>query len=277
MKPKIFKNPDEWSYFCSYVIKTNRYVLDKQWKEFIDTILFTAKKREIPLNKGTVLVRARIGSHYEEKEDLNGELKIEYGPLHCKDLAAPPIDKAIDGRINPRGISYLYLSNHEETAILEVRSWIGQDVSVGYFEISNNLRCIDTSSDKLFPYFCLEKNPPTLPQETIEKYVWSSINESFSRPVSLKDQHINYIPTQYISECFKMAGYDGIIYKSAYTEKGYNVVIFNPENAKLKGARVFQITSIKPEYEECANHYSCTATKTMPISRSAPMTESSES
>lgn len=261
MKPKVFKNPDEWSYFCSYIIKTNRYVLDKHWEEFIDTILFTATKREFILKEGKTLKRARIGSLYEEKEDLDGKLKIEYEPLPCKDLVAPPPDKAIDGRINPRGISYLYLSNHEETAILEVRSWIGQDVSVGYFEISNNLKCIDTSRDKEFPYFCLEENPPALTPETIEKYVWSSINESFSRPVSLEDQHIDYIPTQYISECFKMVGYDGIIYKSAYTEKGYNVVIFNPENAKLKGARIFQITSVNPEYEECGNHYSCMATK----------------
>lgn len=261
MKPKAFKRPDEWSYFCSYIIKTNRYVLDKHWKEFIDTILFTAAKREIILKKGTTLVRARIGSHYEEKEDPDGELKIEYGPWHCEDIVAPPPDKAMDGRINPRGISYLYLSNDEETAILEVRSWIGQDVSVGYFEISSNLKCIDTSGDKLFPYFYLTKRQPKLTPEIIKKYVWSGINTSFSRPVSLGDEYTSYIPTQYLSECFKTAGYDGIIYKSAYTEKGYNVVLFNPENALLKGASVFQIESIKPLYKKSGNDYSCVKPK----------------
>jgi len=261
MKPKTFKNPDEWSYFCSYIIKTNRYILDKHWKKFIDTILFTAAKREIILKTGTILVRARIGSHYEEKKGIDGELKIEDGPLHSKDMVAPPADKAKDGRINPRGISYLYLSNDIETAILEVRSWLGQDVSVGYFELSTNLKCLDTSRDKLFPCFYLTKRRPKLTPAITEKYVWSEINASFSRPVSLGDEHTSYIPTQYISECFKTGGYDGIIYKSAYTEKGYNIVIFNPENVKLKGARVFQIESIKQTYKECGNHYSCKTTK----------------
>jgi RES domain-containing protein len=254
---KAFKRPDEWNSFCEYIIKTNRYVLDKHWKKFIDVILFSAAKRETILKEGNILVRARIGSHYEEKEDPEGELRIDYGPLHCKDMVAPPSDKARDGRINPRGISYLYLSNDIETAILEVRSWIGQDVSVGYFEILSNLKCIDTSKDKEGHYICLGKKQPALTSEVIEKYVWSRINESFSRPISTEDEHTNYIPTQYLSECFKTAGYDGIIYKSALTEKGHNVVLFKPENAQLKGARVFQIESIKPIYKECGNHYSC--------------------
>lgn len=91
----------------------------------------------------------------------------------------------------------------------------------------------------------------------MEEYVWSEINASFSKPVSLGDEHTSYIPTQYLSECFKTAGYDGIIYKSALTEKGYNVVLFNPQNAQLTGAKVFQIESIKQTYKECGNQYSC--------------------
>lgn len=106
MKPKTFKSPDEWRYFCNYLIKTNRYILDKHWEKFIGTILFTAEKREFIFKKGATLVRARIGSHYEEKEGPDGEHKIDYGPWHCKDMVAPPSNKARSGRINPRGISY---------------------------------------------------------------------------------------------------------------------------------------------------------------------------
>ena len=90
-----------------------------------------------------------------------------------------------------------------------------------------------------------------------EEFVWGGINSSFSRPVRSEDETINYIPTQYLSEFFKNNGYDGIIYKSALTEKGYNIVLFNPKNARLKGARVFQIKSIKQTFEECDNSYTC--------------------
>lgn len=55
MTRKTFKNPREWDNFCNYIIKTNRYVLNKYWKEFIATVLFTAAKREIFLREGTPL------------------------------------------------------------------------------------------------------------------------------------------------------------------------------------------------------------------------------
>ena len=69
------------------------------------------------------------------------------------------------------------------------------------------------------------------------------------------DEHGNYIPTQYLSECFKQHGYDGIIYKSSLTKKGYNIVLFNPEVAYLKGARLYTIKALNYEFTECANPY----------------------
>ena len=257
MKRKEFKSPNEWQQFCDFIVRKNRYVLNKDWADFIDIILFSAKKRETILEKGTKLVRARIGSHYEEREEENGELRVVTGPLPPKELMAPPPKKTIDARINPRGISYLYLSNSVETAILEVRPWIGQEVSVGYFEIEKELKCIDTSRDKKGTFFYLGEGRPKLTPDEKEEFVWGGINSSFSRPVRSEDETINYIPTQYLSEFFKTNGYDGIIYKSALTEKGYNIVLFNPKNAFLKGARVFQIKSIKQTFEECDSPYTC--------------------
>ena len=119
MKSKKFRSPNEWQNFCDFIVRTNRYVLNRKWANFIDIILITAKKRETILERGTKLVRARIGSHYSEYEEKNGELRVVSGPLPPKELRAPPLKKAKDGRINPRGISYLYLSNNIETVYLD--------------------------------------------------------------------------------------------------------------------------------------------------------------
>lgn len=254
---KEFKSPYEWVEFCSYILKKNRYILNTNWNKFIDVVLFTATKRNINLKKGTILVRARIGSHYQEIHDPDCS-HIDYGPLLPPDIVAPLPHKAKDGRINPRGISYLYLSNDVDTSILEVRPWLNQEVTVGYFEITKNLKCIDTSRDKKGPYFYIGKGEPTLSPETKEEYVWSGINDSFSKPIRPGDEHIDYIPTQYLSECFKNTGYDGIVYKSALTEKGYNVVLFNPKFAHLRRAKIFKINSLnKYSYRECGTPYSC--------------------
>ena len=257
MKEREFRTPKEWHDFCDYIVRTNRYVLDKDWNGFIKTLLSTAEKRETILEKGTKLVRARIGSYMEEVEEEDGNLRIDSGPLPPKELKAPPPVKAKEGRINPRGISYLYLSNSVETALLEVRSWIGQEVSVGYFEITKDLKCVDTSQDKKGMFIYLGKGMPKLSPSKKEEYVWGGINNSFSRPVRSEDEAINYIPTQYLSEVFKNNGYAGIVYKSALTEEGYNIVIFDPNNAALLGARVFKIKALKPTFEECDNPYKC--------------------
>ncbi len=261
MNYKEFESPHEWDRFCSYILEINRYVLDEHWKKFFNVILFTAKKRELILKNGVPLVRARIGSHYDEREDSDGERVLYHGPLAQKEIVAPPPDKSKDGRINPRGISCLYLSNDIKTAISEVRPSLDQDVTVGLFEITKDLKCIDASKDKTRGcYFDLREAEGAAPEvnpETKEEYVWGGINESFSRLVHPGDEHIHYIPTQYLSAHFKAAGYEGIIYKSSLTKEGNNIVLFNPKDASLRGRKLFRIESIDYIYNKCGEPHFC--------------------
>lgn len=250
-----FRSYNEWNKFCYYLLRENRYVLNERWKEFIATILNTAKKREHILKKDTLLLRARIGSYEEECKDKKGNIDFYYGPLPQKEMGAPPFNKAKEGRINPKGISYLYLANNLDTAIAEIRPWLKQSVSVGYYALVKNLKFVDTFRDKHGVFVCFEGREPKLSPEKKESLVWGDINYSFSIPVRPNEEHNNYIPTQYISECLKNQGYDGIIYKSSLVDKGYNIVLFDPNNACLKHARLFDIKTIKYEYEESANPY----------------------
>ena len=257
MKNRGFKSPYDWDLFCLFLKKTNRYILNKEWTDFISVLLSSAPKRKIFLEEGDIYVRARIGSHENEPEDENGFPNIKTGPHVPKELGAPPPEQTKDGRINPQGISYLYLSNEEKTALLEVRAWIGQKVSIGYFKLNKKLKCINVSKDKnpLIPNWggCEEK----LNSKEREKAVWGAINSSFSEPIRSADDTINYIPTQYLSELFKNNGYDGIVYKSSLMKKGFNIVLFNPEDAILSRAKVFEIDSIMPSISECDNSYKC--------------------
>ena len=245
---KKFNSPYDWEKFCHFKIKTNRYVLNKKWENFIDVIISSANKRERIINKGKVYARARIGDHLSDNSEENGHMiKID----NYKNLMAPPNEKTKNFRANPRGISYLYLSNKIETAILEVGAWIGQDISVGYFEIKKKLKCIDISKDKkkipLFRWFGKE---PSLTSDENEKFVWGSINSSFSKPIRSGEETINYIPTQHLSELFKNMEYDGIIYESSLMKEGYNIVLFNPANAFVRNAEIFRLDSIEPSISQ---------------------------
>lgn len=245
-----FTSPDEWREFCRYLVRQNRYILNKKWERFIETVLFTAKKREHVLKKGGTLFRARIGSDEREYEDG----RIDVNPLPPQEIDAPPHEKTIEGRINPAGISYLYLANDIGTAISEVRPGLKQHVSVGHFRLTRDITAIDASQDKHSRHVLSEQKIERASEEW-EPFVWRDINYSFSFPVRVGEENTQYVPTQYLSECFKNAGYDGIIYKSSFTEEGYNIALFDPKVTSLLGAQLFDIASITYEYKECASPY----------------------
>ena len=69
------------------------------------------------------------------------------------------------------------------------------------------------------------------------------------------DDTADYAPTQVIAEVFRSEGYDGIAYKSAFGKKGYNIVLFNPDDAELTGCTLFEARSLKFGFEQWGNPY----------------------
>ena len=61
----------------------------------------------------------------------------------CNDMGKPPIRKAVPGRANPKGISYLYLASDIDTAISEIRPTFNDFITVAEFECTNDLNLID--------------------------------------------------------------------------------------------------------------------------------------
>jgi len=64
---------------------------------------------------------------------------------------------------------------------------------------------------------------------------------------------LKYVPTQYLSEKLKTAGYDGIAFKSSLSQDGYNIALFDHHKAKCVGCRMFEIKQVKYEFEESGN------------------------
>ena len=68
--------------------------------------------------------------------------KVFWG-YNAKDSGAPPRGSATAGRANSSGISYLYICDSPETAVMEVRPRIGQEVSVATIEIKEPIKLFD--------------------------------------------------------------------------------------------------------------------------------------
>lgn len=119
----------------------------------------------------------------------------------------------------------------------EVRPWIGSVVSAARFSTVRSLTAVDCSvfHGKNIPY--VESPTP----EKIEKVVWAYIDHAFSQPVTRSDNTAHYAATQILAEVFRSEGYDGIIYRSAFSADGYNVALFDLNCADQIDSSLYEV------------------------------------
>ncbi|KCZ56143.1 MULTISPECIES: RES family NAD+ phosphorylase [Hyphomonas] len=60
-------------------------------------------------------------------------------------------------------------------------------------------------------------------------------------PVLRSDNTAFYAPTQLIAEFFRLEGFDGIIYGSAFAETGRNTALFDLNGAEQVDAHSFEV------------------------------------
>lgn len=244
-------NFNSWKDFEKYerdVKYENRYVHSSEVHEFLGNTkkCLPAKKRRV--NAGQILFRSQIG--YDEYED-EGQIIISGFP---RERMKPIPFEGYEGRANPKGISYLYLSSNENTSMAELRPHIGEYISSAQFRVNRNLKVIDCYS--VSDYYSFAKcifNPPTS-KEDIGNAVWSRINDAFSKPIKNNESSSEYVPTQILVELFKSEGFDGVCFKSSMGV-GHNFVLFDLDMADLINCTVMETESVSYSFNECANRY----------------------
>lgn len=258
-KPE-FATWESYPNFAERVRRKRRYVWGIEENAFLDTVLATIRDRSGYLEQGTIFYRAQQGINWREVEDSDGNIINEepdgYGPERMKPLP----NRATEGRANPAGISILYLGTTEQTAISEVRPWIGASLSVAQFKTLKRLKAIDLSREHgkssffaVMHRFMNDGEPLTTEEK--EKAVWIDIDNAFSRPVTLSDDRADYVPTQILAELFRNAGYDAIVYKSQFGEKGFNVALFDVNNANAINCAPYDVTEIEVKFQEIGNRW----------------------
>lgn len=226
----------------------NRFVHSEAVREFLSNLKRTLPARARSVASGSILYRGQIG--YEEYES-EGQLIVSGFPAA---RMKPIPHRGREGRANPKGISYLYLSNDENTALAELRPHLGQYISSAQFQIQRHLSVVDCYSvPQHYSHIqCLFK--PPISQEEIGNAVWSMINEAFTKPVTNADEASDYIPTQILAEFFRSEGFDGVCFKSSLGQ-GYNYILFSLTDAELVNCTVMEAKSVSYSFEECANRY----------------------
>lgn len=188
------------------------------------------------LNKADVLYRARTGFVSTSGND-------DREPFPANQMGAPPIHLARAARANPEGIRMFYAALERDTAVCEAGRSPGAVVSVRRVKPSRRLRLADLS--------VMRGVRDPFNAGNLETSLWRSgllnqLNHELARPVHPDESAIEYIPTQYLTEAIRDAGFDGILYRSAMRAEGHNVVIFEPDDMRVmeSGADVVTIQSV---------------------------------
>jgi hypothetical protein len=247
---------DTYRQFAESVRTQLRFVRYIAADRFLIDVLATCGSRERTIGRGTIYWRARLG--YEtvpvtlSGDDDDIQVMTDEARPYSKDGMKPVSNWQSEGRANPRGIPYLYLATTRDTALAEVRPWIGSMISVAEFRIQRDLRIIDCSV-----HHALE-NMITLIGDTTrtrEDGMWMAIDNAFATPVTKQDEGGEYIPTQIVAEMFKREGFDGIVYKSLLSEDGYNLALFNLNDADVVQCALYNTGSIRFDFKSEGTEY----------------------
>ncbi|KIL34548.1 hypothetical protein SD71_18915 [Cohnella kolymensis] len=181
--------------------------------------------------KDTIFYRARIS-------DKNG--------FPNEKMGAPPKGVASAGRVNPEGVSYLYLGNDRTTTLNEVRAGLHDFVTIATFKLSEDINVVDlTRIDKISAFSGLD-----FTQHAINKPNLVKMNNDISKPLRRQDSHLDYLPTQYISEYIKTIKFKdgtvccGIEYKSTMNKGGYNLAIFDSSLFECIDVEVYDVQEL---------------------------------
>lgn len=209
---------------------SNRFFTDEEFIGYLRKI-FCEAETYIPSNK--VFYRAR---RYDASKVDSSKIGTKFEGYGAKESFVNIDSKWPNvGRMNPEGISVLYVASDVRTAITELHPYYTEIYSVATVKANETLRIADLSRSE------------------------SSINDDFTRNLAIYVQewisqgssNKDYVFPQYISSYCKSLGYDGIAYRSKYATRdnarnheGINYTIFNFKKCEVISTKLYNVGKV---------------------------------
>jgi len=223
--------------------------LKKQWNEFCEEIAH--RNRFFPLKKLDNDLLSEILTFSESiiaagESFFRARLTQDRKKQSPEEMGKPPIERATEGRANPQGISYLYLSSNSDTAISEKRPQLKESITVGEFKVNDKINVIDLRDPQIGTPFKWGDNLEFLLK--IQGFL-RMLGFILSKPVNRNKTPLEYLPTQYLCEFIKDQGFHGVLYNS-FLGDGYNIVLFDETKVECVNTKLHEVTSIRIENTE---------------------------
>lgn len=235
-----FARPSAFLDFQQEVSRRRRYFLTAESERFLGGIARSCKGRTQTIEAGEIFWRAQVGHEWVLDPQRGDKVRSP----HSVDRMKPLQDRAYEGRVNPKGIPCLYFATTRDVAMSEVRPWIGSVVTVARFRTSRRLTIVDCSKSSSGNSLRLDESEA----DDVEASVWAHIDHAFSAPVTRSDDRAVYAATQILAERFRSHGYEGVVYRSAFSAEGRNVALFDLDCARQIDSSMFEVRNAVFEF-----------------------------
>jgi hypothetical protein len=242
----MFARQDSFSHF-EWTLKQLDHGAETE--RFLAAVVATIKHRRKILRKGTRLCRAQRGYLLKADDEAGTEIPDAFMPERMRPLR----DKASEGRVNQKDKPCLYLAESKDTAMAEVRPWIGAYITLAVFEVVRDCILVDCSQDKVTTLDLLMREQDATDGDR-ELAVWGEIAKALSTPLTHDDTLEEYWATQCLAERLKAEGFDGVAYQSALG-KGRNFALFDLDAACPINGTLFKTEAVEYKFEPTNNTY----------------------
>jgi hypothetical protein len=152
--------------------------------------------------------------------------------------------------MNPTGVPVFYGAMDADTCINEIRLPVNAYSIVAKFNLIKPIKVIDLTllNDFSSKLDIFEKNYDKL--APIYQFL-KRFHEEISKPILPSDEQLQYIPTQVISEYLEQSfkpKVNGIIYRSAQSKNGKNIVLFNSSSMIMYKTPLIANNNIKYDF-----------------------------
>ena len=224
----------------------------EQWNEFREELKHVNRyfPKKVPANDTLeVLLGSLILPEEEKPTDIfRARINKKGKKFTMEEMGRPPVDKALNGRANPLGISYLYAASDTSTAISEIQPYKGEEVTVARIQINGEIVIADLRDPKrtVSPFELDEDGLGALYSEM--PYL-ITLGEELSKPIIPIEANLEYLPSQYLCEFIKSVGFGGVLYKSSLAT-GYNIALFDDTNLDFVEKKEYVVVDNTTRYRE---------------------------
>lgn len=227
---------EEWLRFVSSIKTQARFFSRSAASHLAEVFgdihkLTTLRHRSVVVDAGP---KTRLDHLYRARVFQTDRALVEALRMPDRNLGSPPHSMARAGRMNAQGISVFYGATNASVAIAEVRAPAGSRVVVAKFRITRPLRLLDLTA--LTGVHVMGSVFDALFKRQLERAAFlRTLGVWMARPVMPDDEAIDYLPTQAVADflaTMNEPSLDGIVFPSAQTKSGRNVVLFH-EAAKV--------------------------------------------